>query len=418
MSNTFQTTQYVTDEFLIRYINYLSFTKTADRQFENFFADAKYAPGSTINYRKEERYIGGEGATATEEDRIQVVAPLTIDKQFHVMTGFTGQELTFDRAMDAPYLNEMLNPQAKTLANKVENFVAAERFAKQTYHAIGNGGTALSISTILDTRAFMNQLAIPQDNERYLGINPMSSSAISNSLSNFFNSKVNEGALMDGFIGHLSSYDIFESNYLFRQVAGDGEAGGAPPSGYRLGGQITGGAVSSGSSLSLTGLDTSTRAFNEGDIIEIDDADAVYEVNPLNYQPVRNSAGYQRKQFVVTANVDSDGAGAATVPISPSIVLTGPQQNISKAIPNGAQIFLKLDHDYNIAYHKQAIVFAAPRLAELKGGVEVATSYSDRYKMSITNTMGADVRNYKQLDRLDMICGVAINPEFAVRICT
>jgi len=30
--------------------------------------------------------------------------------------------------------------------------------------------------------------------------------------------------------------------------------------------------------------------------------------------------------------------------------------------------------------------------------------------------LGADIRNYEQLDRIDLICGVAINPEFAVRI--
>ena len=418
MANTFQTTAYVTDEFLIRFINYLSFARMADRRFENFFGDAKYATGQTINYRKEERYIGGEGATAIEEDRIQVVNPLTIDKQFHVMTGFGPMELTFDRALDEPYLNEMLNPQAKILANKVENFVGNENFAKQTYHAIGSGGTALTFQTILDARSMLNQLGVPQDGQRYLGINAVSSAAISNSLSNFFNSKVNEGAMMDGFMGHLSGFDVFESEYLFRQIAGTGEAGGAPPAGYRLGGTITGGPVSSGSSLSVTGVVAASQVFNEGDIIEVAAADAVYEVNPLSYENVRNSAGYQNKQFVVTADVTSTGGGAATIPISPAIVTSGPLQNVSQAIPNGAQMLLKLDHDYNIAYQKQAVVFAAPRLAELKGGVEVAQSYSEDYKMSITHSMGGDIRNYRQLDRMDTICGVSINPEFAVRICT
>jgi hypothetical protein len=33
--------------------------------------------------------------------------------------------------------------------------------------------------------------------------------------------------------------------------------------------------------------------------------------------------------------------------------------------------------------------------------------------MAITYTLGADIRNYVQLDRLDIICGVEINPEFA-----
>ena len=44
------------------------------------------------------------------------------------------------------------------------------------------------------------------------------------------------------------------------------------------------------------------------------------------------------------------------------------------------------------------------------------TSYSDLYKLAMTYTLGADIRNYVQLDRIDIICGVAINPEFAVRV--
>ncbi len=75
-----------------------------------------------------------------------------------------------------------------------------------------------------------------------------------------------------------------------------------------------------------------------------------------------------------------------------------------------------LRNSYNraMAFHNQAIVFAAPPISELKGGVEVVTTYSDLYKLAITYTLGADIRNYVQLDRLDVLSGVAINPEFAV----
>jgi len=74
------------------------------------------------------------------------------------------------------------------------------------------------------------------------------------------------------------------------------------------------------------------------------------------------------------------------------------------------------DHNVSIAFHNQAIVFAAPPIKELKGGVEVVTTYSDLYKLAMTYSLGADIRNYVQLDRLDVLGGVAINPEFAVRV--
>jgi len=81
-------------------------------------------------------------------------------------------------------------------------------------------------------------------------------------------------------------------------------------------------------------------------------------------------------------------------------------------------LLLRDSHNVSIAYNSQAIVFAAPPLKELVGGVEAVTRYSDLYKLSMTYSLGADIRNYEQLDRIDMLAGVAINPEFAVRICS
>ncbi|HMH10568.1 MAG TPA: hypothetical protein VK553_07645, partial [Candidatus Nitrosopolaris rasttigaisensis] len=136
--------------------------------------------------------------------------------------------------------------------------------------------------------------------------------------------------------------------------------------------------------------------------------------NPLTYEPLPQTA-----QFVVTADVISLGTGTATVyqvPVNPTIVVSGARQNISAVIPDDAQLYRANSHNVSIAFHNQAIVFAAPPIKELKGGVEAVTSYSDLYKMAMTYSLGADIRNYVQLDRIDIIAGVAINPEFAVRV--
>ena len=134
-------------------------------------------------------------------------------------------------------------------------------------------------------------------------------------------------------------------------------------------------------------------------------------VNPLLYDPLSTAA-----QFVVVNQVTSDGAGNAVVTVSPTINSTigDPLQNISLPIPNGAQINMLLNFNRAIAFHNQAVVFAAPPITELKGGVEVVTTYSNLYKLAITYTLGADIRNYIQLDRLDVLSGCTINPEFAV----
>ena len=413
VTNVFRETSYVLDDVFVRFWNSLAFARTANRNLEGDFKDLRFATGQTVNYRLEERYLAGEGATATSEARVQVIRPLTISKQFRTMLEYTGFNLTFDRARDEPYLEMANAPRAKRLANLVEKFIATDNFQKQTYQAVGTPGVPVDFNTILTADAYMTELAIPEDGKRYCAVPPRISANLSNDLFNTFNMTVNTGALIDGFIGHLSGFDFFKTNFLQRQIAGLGQAGGSPPAGFSLAGTVTNGPITGGNTIALTGLVASDVVFNEGDIIEVSDADGVFMVNPLTYEPLQ-----QRAQFVVTAQVISTGGGTANVPVNPTIVIDGARQNISAAIPNGAQMLLRNSHNVSLAYHTQAIVFAAPPIKELKGGVEAITRYSDLYKLAMTYSLGADIRNYEQLDRIDVICGVAINPEFAVRICS
>lgn len=413
MANVFQTTNYILDEVFIRFVNYLNFAKVANRNLEGDFKGLKYATGQTINYRLEERYLGGRGATAVSEARVQVIRPLTIDTQFHTMVEFNGMELTFDRARDQPYLDMMLNPRAKTLANDVEKFIAQENFQLQCYQYTGTAGVAIDFNAVLLADAYMTELGIPEDGNRYFSNSPRVSAQLSNDLHNVFNMTVNRGALLDGFIGHLSGFDFFKTNFLKRQIAGLGQAGGSPPTGYKLAGTVTNGPITGGNTISVTGLGQAPGAqvFNKGDLLTVDVSAGVFMVNPLTYDALSTTA-----QFVVTADVISANGSTADIPVNPTIVISGARQNISAAIPNGAQMLLVDDHNVSIAFHNQAVVFAAPPIKELKGGVDALTTYSDLYKLAMTYTLGADIRNYIQLDRLDVIAGVAINPEFAVLV--
>lgn len=413
MANVFRETQYVLDDVFVRFWNSLAFARTANRNLEGDFKNLKFATGQTLDYRLEERYLAGEGASATAEARVQVIRPLSITKQFRTMIEYTGFNLTFDRARDEPYLEMANAPRAKRLANLVEKFIASDNFQKQTYQAVGTPGVPVDFNTILTADAYMTELAIPEDGKRYAAVPPRIAANLSNDLYTTFNNTVNTGALIDGFIGHLSGFDFFKTNFLTRQIAGAGQAGGSPPAGFKLAGTVTNGPITGGNTIALTGLVASVVVFEEGDIIEVDDAAGVFMVNPLTYEPLE-----QRAQFVVTAQVTSTGGGTANVPVNPTIVVSGARQNISAAIPNGAQMLLRDDHNVSLAYHTQAVVFAAPPIKELRGGVEAVTRYSDLYKLAMTYSLGADIRNYEQLDRIDVICGVAINPEFAVRICS
>jgi hypothetical protein len=414
MANVFRETQYVLDDVFVRFWNSLAFARTANRNLEGDFKNLRFATGQTINYRLEERYLAGEGASATSEARVQVIRPLTISKQFRTMIEYTGFELTFDRARDEPYLEMANAPRAKRLANLVEGFIATQNFWPQTYQVVGTPGVPVDFNTILSADAYMTELAIPEDGKRFCAVSPRTAASLSNNLYNVFNMTVNTGALIDGFIGHLSGFDFFKTNFLGVQTAGAGEAGGSPPAGMKLAGTVTNGPISGGNTISVTGLGQApgTLVFRAGDVIQVDSSAGVFMVNPLTYAALSTPA-----QFVVTANVISADGNTADIPVNPTIVVPpDARANISAAIPNGAQMLLYDTHNVSLAYHTQALVFAAPPIKELRGGVEAVTRYSDLYKLAMTYSLGADIRNYEQLDRIDVICGVAINPEFAVRI--
>lgn len=413
MANQFQETQYVLDDVFVRFWNSLSFARTANRNLEGDFKNLRFATGQTIDYRLEERYLAGEGASATAEARVQVIRPLSITKQFRTMIEYTGFNLTFDRARDEPYLEMANAPRAKRLANLVENFIAST-FQTQVYQSVGTPGVPVDFNTILTADALMTQLAIPEDGKRYCGVPPRVSAGLNNDLYNVFNNTVNTGALIDGFVGHLSGFDFFKTNFLQRQIAGLGQAGGSPPAGMILGGIVTNGPISSGNTIVVGSLGQAPGAvvFNVGDTIQVDVASEVYMVNPETYESIYEAP----MQFVVTQQVITSDGATATIPVNPTMIVDGARQNMSQAIPNGAQLLLYASHNVSLAYHTQAVVFAAPPIKELRGGVEAVTRYSDLYKLAMTYSLGADIRNYEQLDRIDVICGDAINAEFAVMI--
>ena len=75
-------------------------------------------------------------------------------------------------------------------------------------------------------------------------------------------------------------------------------------------------------------ISATTLVLKAGDVFSIA---GVESVNPLNFQASGNDM-----QFVVTADVTSDGAGAATVPINPTIIsdTSNPRRNVSVPVPN------------------------------------------------------------------------------------
>lgn len=90
------------------------------------------------------------------------------------------------------------------------------------------------------------------------------------------------------------------------------------------------GAHQTGSLLCTKGWPPLTRVFDRADLFAIA---GLRPINPATRRPVDVD-----KLFVATADVVSDAAGRAMVPIHPPIIALGPYQNIYGVLVNNAQI--------------------------------------------------------------------------------
>ena len=157
-------------------------------------------------------------------------------------------------------------------------------------------------------------------------------------LLNNFTPVFNEDIVRQSAIGHLSYFDIFQSQNIIAHVAG---AGPTLHSGDTL---TVNGTVSSGNTIVLAGAtDSVTNYFLPGDLISIA---GVTSVNPLS----RASTG-QNAQFVITAPASSSGSGAITITVSPSIIsaTSSPLQNVSNAVLTGSAVTVVPNYNVNVA---------------------------------------------------------------------
>ena len=206
----------------------------------------------------------------------------------------------------------------------------------------------------------------------------------------------------EAMIGRVAGVDWFMDQNV--AVHTSGQRGGTP---------LVNGAPANGATSLVTDGWTAAAAnrLKQGDVFTIAN---VFAVNPQS----RVSTGVLR-QFVATADVASDGAGNATIPVSPAIYFSGPFQNVDAQPADNAALtfFSSASQVYtnNLTFCQDAFALVSVPL-ELPNGVHFAARES--YK-------GISMRIVRQYAistdtipcRLDILYGVkTLYPELAVRL--
>jgi hypothetical protein len=215
-------------------------------------------------------------------------------------------------------------------------------------------------------------------------------------------------------MGHALGWNFYEDQNLPVHVTG-AWAGATP---------VVSGAGQSGSNINTSGWSfTIVGLGKKGDIVQFA---GVYTVNPVSYQ---NSGELQN--FVLTADVNSDGGGLATLPISPPIILAGKGQTVTASPADQAAITVwgtgtvanvaSKTSVQNLGWQNEAITLAFVDLMvpDAGEGVKAIRVADDELGLSFVYMRSFDPRAYSRVARVDSLYGKQyLRPEHVVRVAS
>ena len=401
MPNQFITTQLVSNTALAMFANNSPFVMTGSRIYQDDFQSAGYKIGDTLQVRRQNNFVIGDGSTAVPQDIIETVETITVAHQHHALIAYTVQDLSL-RIED--FSRMFIQPAIQNIVTQMERDIcsAAEQ---ELYFFQGTAGTPInSFSSVDLAGAKLLEQGVNISSDAYLAMTVRDGSSLKSALLNNFTPVFNEDIVRQSAIGHLSYFDIFQSQNIVRHVAG---AGPTLTPGDTL---TVNGAVSSGNTIVLAGAtDSVTNYFLPGDLISIA---GVSSVNPLS----RASTG-QNMQFVITAPANSSAGGAVTITVAPVInSSTGsPLQNVSNPIPTGAAVTVVGSYNVNVAYPSRALDIVCPPLYKLQVPYS-SIAIDPETGLSLAVTQTGDILGYQNLMRLDILCGFQWHPQYATKL--
>lgn len=349
MANTYLTIGMITREAAMVLENSIKVVGQINKEWSKEFAVDGAKIGNVVNVRKPPRYLGRSGQALQIEDITESSVPLTLTTQFGVDMAYT----TADKLLSIDdFSKRIVQPAIKAIANRVD--FDATLLYQTVYNTIGTPGTIPnSLLTYLQVNQRLNEEACPDG--RCVVITPAMQATIVDALKGLFQSgpklkaQYEQGRMQDTSLGFDDWY--MDQNLRTHVV---GPLGGTPT--------INGGGQTGASLITQAWTSAAANRLKKGDVFTIGTlASGCVAVNPQN----RQSTGALR-QFVVTADTSSDSGGAATIPISPAIVISGPFQNVNQAPPASATINVlgaaSTSTPQGLAFHPDAFMMASANL--------------------------------------------------------
>lgn len=312
---------------------------------------------------------------------------------------FSNQDLTMtiDR-----FQERYIDPAMSVLAAAIE--ADALSMYKDVYQAAGIVGSAATTAGLLGARKKLVDALAP-GNKRQMLLNTQTELDVIEAMKALFQPSPDLAEQMrEGAMGRAQGFNYDSTTHLNTHTPGSEVAsavtGGASSSTITVNGPNQTGAA-------VTVTNGSTKTLLKGDVVLFD---GVFRVHP---ETKVNTGVLQ--QFVVTSDVASNGT---SIPISPSIVITGALQNVSAAPTDAAKIakvgVASTAYGLSLGYQKDAFAIAFADLVMPDGAAWSARETMDGISMRLLK--GFDIKTNEELTRLDVLYGFkTVRPELAVR---
>lgn len=381
----------------------LNFISTINRQYDASFAKKGAKIGTQLKIRLPNEYVARSGSAYSGQGHAEAAETLVVATQRGVDSEISTLDLTM--SMD-DFRTRVLEPQMSVLASIIENDALSMTF--DVANSVGTPGTTPGSTT---NQALLPWLQAKQRLEENLApgpfvaqINGEAATYTINGLSGLYNdARKIAKQYSEGFLLRNSGLDYYQQNKVRRLTLGTVvTATGATVNGANQGEAGTVILASCGAAGTI----------KQGTIVQFA---SVYDVHP------ETKASYGRlKQFVVTADATADGAGAATISISPTIVTSGAKQNVDAAIVTGAAVTIvgtaSTSYACNLAYARDAFAVAFADL-EMPKGVDMAYQVSGDAGIPLRFIRWYDGDDDMWKSRFDVIYGYkTIRQQLACRI--
>jgi P22 coat protein - gene protein 5 len=383
MANTLITPFMIAKEALMQLENNLVFANRVHREYKSEFTGGQ---GSTVAIRRPVKFQTVNGAVASLQDVEEKSTNIVVDQRKHVAWEFNTNDLTLSIE---EYSERYIKPAAITLAQTVDRSIAL--LYRSVWNAVGTPGTTPnSFASVALAAQRMDEMAVEMSDRSM--------------------------AYDRAMVGTVANFDMYQSQNIVTHTVGP--LGGSP---------LIAGAAQNVTYLNAVGATWSqtlltdgwtaaaAARLNAGDVITIA---GVFAVNPVPGEGSKQALPYLQ-QFTVLNNVSSDGAGAATLTISPPIITSGPQQTVSAVPADNAAITVlgsaNTGYPQNLGFHKNAFALVTVPL-DMPDGVAFKARENHR-GLSIRVLKDYDFTNDTDRIRMDILYGVkAIYPDLAARL--